>query len=990
MPVDFLTPAQRERYGRYPDTLSAEELARYFHLDDDDLDWVARKRRDSSRLGYALQLTTARFLGTFLDDPTDVPSTVLHALAIQLDVADPTCVGVYRQSEQRWRHTAEIRDRYGYISFPTGVVQFRLGRWLCALCWSGTDRPSALFEHAGNWLIGHKVLLPGVSILERFVSEVRSRMEARLWRRLVRSITSEQRKRLDELLTLVDGSRQSRLDQLRKGPVRASGPALMQALRRIETVRGLGIKLPAAHVPPSRIAALARFASTVKVSAIARLPDDRRIATLAAFVHSLEASAHDDALDVLGLMLRELFANAKKADTKARMRSLKDLDKAASVLAEACRMLLDPELPDGELRGLVYDSIGRDELAQALDDVTGLVRPDDDVFYRELSAKAATVARFLPTLLRVIQFDANPAAQALLQALEWLRVRPDHEPPIAIVNKAWTHHVVQDDGRIDAPAFAFCALDRLRVAIRRRDVFVTPSWRYADPRSGLLAGVEWQSARPVICRSLGLTPQPAPTLALLSAELDATYRVVAARLPDNKHVRFETIAGKQELVLSPLDKLEEPPSLVALRKEVKSRMPRVDLPEILLEIAARTDCMSAFTHLTERSARAVDLTTSLCAVLLAEACNTGPEPFVRTETPALRRDRLLWVDQNYLRDDTLIAANAVLVAAQNRIALARTWGGGDVASADGMRFVVPVRSIHAGPNPKYFNRGRGVTWYNLLSDQGSGLNAITVPGTLRDSLVLLAVVLEQQTELQPTQIMTDTGAYSDVVFGLFRLLGYRFCPRLADIGGSRFWRIDSDADYGDLNALARQRVNLDRITPHWDDVLRLVGSLKLGLVPAMGVMRTLQVDDRPTPLAQAIAEIGRIDKTIHTLNFIDDEHRRRSTLQQLNLGEGRHSLARNVFHGKRGELYQRYREGQEDQLSALGLVVNIIVLWNTLYTDAILTQLRSEGYPVQSEDEARLSPFGHEHINMLGRYSFAVPEAVTRGELRPLRAATDT
>ena len=172
---------------------------------------------------------------------------------------------------------------------------------------------------------------------------------------------------------------------------------------------------------------------------------------------------------------------------------------------------------------------------------------------------------------------------------------------------------------------------------------------------------------------------------------------------------------------------------------------RVDLPEILLEIAARTDCMSAFTHLTERSARAVDLTTSLCAVLLAEACNTGPEPFVRTETPALRRDRLMWVDQIYLRDDTLIAANAMLVAAQNRIALARTWGGGDVASADGMRFVVPVRSLHAGPNPKYFNRGRGVTWYNLLSDQGSGLNAITVPGTLCDSLVLLAVVLEHNT-----------------------------------------------------------------------------------------------------------------------------------------------------------------------------------------------------------------------------------------------------
>ncbi len=547
-----------------------------------------------------------------------------------------------------------------------------------------------------------------------------------------------------------------------------------------------------------------------------------------------------------------------------------------------------------------------------------------------------------------------------------------------------------EDGKVNSRAFAFCALAKLRVAIRRRDVFVNSSWRYADPRAGLLEGTEWEAARPVICRSLELSVQPQATLAALTQELDETYRRVAARLPDNDAVRFETVGDKTELVLSPLEALAEPASLIALRHEIKIRMPRVDLPEILLEITARTDCMEAFSHLTERTARAADLNTSLCAVLLAEACNTGPEPFARQDTPALRRDRLLWVDQNYVRDDTLTACNAVLVAAQNRIALARTWGGGDVASADGMRFVVPVRTVHAGPNPKYFNRGRGVTWYNLLSDQCSGLNAITVPGTLRDSLVLLAVVLEQQTELQPTQIMTDNGAYSDVVFGLFRLLGYRFSPRLADIGGTRFWRVDAQADYGELNALAKQCVNLDRITPHWDDVLRLIGSLKLGLVPAMGIMRTLQVDERPTRLAQAIAEIGRIDKTIHTLNFIDDESRRRGTLQQLNLGEGRHSLAREVFHGKRGELFQRYREGQEDQLSALGLVVNMIVLWNTLYMDAILTQLRREGYPVRPEDEARLSPFGHEHINMLGRYSFSVPDAVARGELRPLGKASET
>ncbi len=170
-----------------------------------------------------------------------------------------------------------------------------------------------------------------------------------------------------------------------------------------------------------------------------------------------------------------------------------------------------------------------------------------------------------------------------------------------------------------------------------------------------------------------------------------------------------------------------------------------------------------------------------------------------------------------------------------------------MASADGMRFVVPVRTVHAGPNPKYFKEGRGVTWYNLISDQYSGINDIVVLGTFRDSLVILAVVLEQQTDQMPYQIMTDTGAYSDVIFGFFRLLGYRFCSRIADTGGARFWRIDPKADYGPFNAISSHRLNFEKkVEPHWDDILRLIASLKLGRLNVMSIMKTLQTGDRPT------------------------------------------------------------------------------------------------------------------------------------------------
>lgn len=163
---------------------------------------------------------------------------------------------------------------------------------------------------------------------------------------------------------------------------------------------------------------------------------------------------------------------------------------------------------------------------------------------------------------------------------------------------------------------------------------------------------------------------------------------------------------------------------------------------------------------------------------------------------------------------------------------------------------------------------------------------------------------------------------------------------------------------------------MESIAQNWDDMLRFAGSLKLGKVSATGIMRTLQVGERPTPLAKAIAELGRLAKTLHVLTYIDDEAKRRTILTQLNRGEGRHSLARKVFHGERGELRQKYREGQEDQLETLGLVLNIIVLWNTIYIDAILNELRQEGFCVLDEDVARLSPLIYKHINMLGRYYF--------------------
>lgn len=105
------------------------------------------------------------------------------------------------------------------------------------------------------------------------------------------------------------------------------------------------------------------------------------------------------------------------------------------------------------------------------------------------------------------------------------------------------------------------------------------------------------------------------------------------------------------------------------------------------------------------------------------------------------------------------------------------------------------------------------------------------------------------------------------------------------------------------------------------------------------------------------------------------------------LGEKRHNLARVVFHGRKGELRQRYREGQEGQLGALGLVLNVLVLWTTSYMDLALLRLREypDRHEIREEDVVRLSPLGHNHVNFLGRYHFGLPDELEGGGVRPLR-----
>lgn len=216
MPANFLTDEQAERYGRFNGEPNAEQFARHFHLDDVDLGNARRRRGDHNRLGFALQLGTVRFLGTFLQDPTDVPPSVVDFVAKQLNLSSDCLPSYLTRPPTRLEHTLEIQRLYDYRALSDGLEHFNLLRWLYVRSWLSAERPTVLFDLATARLVERKVLLPGVSILSRMVSRARDRAAARVWRLLARLPSEEQTSRLERLLEVNEDSRQSDLDRLRR------------------------------------------------------------------------------------------------------------------------------------------------------------------------------------------------------------------------------------------------------------------------------------------------------------------------------------------------------------------------------------------------------------------------------------------------------------------------------------------------------------------------------------------------------------------------------------------------------------------------------------------------------------------------------------------------------------------------------------------------------------------------------------------------------
>ena len=400
MPASYLSPTHYEVYGQYNGSPGDAQLSRYFYLDDFDHEQIANRRQPIRRLGFALQLTSVRFLGTYPQSLMTVPDTVVAFVSHQLSISStPEQLKSYSDSQRFWIiNVASMR----FMNIAHSMMWVRhINFYVGCTREPGSERPSILFDLSVAWLIDHKVLLPGITVLERLITTVRERTEKRSWQLINRQLTSEQQERVNQLVSTPDVE----FDYLRKKPTHISSPQIRYHLDRLEAIRRHNLHaIDLSVISRHRLRTLADYALMVPTSRLRRLKPERKSAVIVAGIQTLAIRVQDLILNMVDQWLQETVTKARNKFEKQRLKSLSAFDRAAFQLRDFAHYLI--ALPDDQTITIaqLFQQFQHVQIEASITTIDQLKRPENRGYRNLMLTRYGSARRFLPSLLRLLSF----------------------------------------------------------------------------------------------------------------------------------------------------------------------------------------------------------------------------------------------------------------------------------------------------------------------------------------------------------------------------------------------------------------------------------------------------------------------------------------------------------------------------------------------------------------------------------------------------------
>jgi len=987
-----MSKAARQRLSQFPDEVTDADCIVYFTLTPADKEFVESRRGGANRLGVALLLCSLRYMGYFPADTKHIPENAVVFVADQLELSSIVLADYADRGETRWDHLPQVMHHLGFRR-PRSGDRKSLIAWLGERALEH-DRPSQLLQQACERLYQLRLVRPAITTMEELVADARQWAEAKTIEVLVNPLPTRVQKSLDTLLVHSEEHGKSPIVWLRRFATGHSDKDILKALKKLAFIRQWPVTLwEVDELPPKRLKYLAQVARYTSTQGLKRKkPVAKRHAVLLAFLLWAHEKTIDELIELFDLCLANAYRKSKRDLQEFQLRYMAHMQTAISYFREMGQVVLNASVPDEAIRPAIYEQVPVDTLQTALDYVesffiAGRKRTHLDFFDRRYSY----FRRFTPAFLKALTFHNYADKESLLEALDVLREMNEvedklpaifEEVPTEFVPVQWRSRVLNRDGTVNRRDYEICALSDLRDSLRSGAVWLEGSRQYANLDSYLIPKTRWEQLRQTYCDMGGIPEDGATQLELKQAALEESLARLDRRLPTNEFVRFE----KGELVLSPLDKEEEEIRQEhSLAKKIGPLLPTIQLGQLLAEVDAWTGFSKQLTHAGGATSRIPDLDTHLYAASLTQACNMTLSGMA--DLSDLSYDQLLWCTNWYIREETLQAATDVLVNFQYQQPLSKHWGSGTFSSSDGQRFAVTRKTNKAAPLPRYFGFGRGLTMVTWTSDQLSQYGIRVTPPRIRESTYTLDAILNNETVLEIKEHTTDTAGYTDIMFALFDLLGMQFSPRLRDIGDYTLYRVDTRIKYKRINPLlGKKPLKSALFVDDWDELLRVAASMKMGWVTASTFISKLQAYPRKHKLTQRLVEYGRLIRSTFIPFYLDDQANRRRILVQLNKGEEVHGLREFLFFDNKGQIRKQQPDDLVNLAGCLNLVSNAVIVWNTVYIQAAIEELRRRGHAVDEAGFAHLSPVRFKHINRYGKFRFDVGDVLAPSGLRPLRS----
>ncbi|WP_201715524.1 Tn3 family transposase [Rossellomorea arthrocnemi] len=977
---ELLTPEQRIDFMTIPADISEWEIATSYTLSPHDLEVIKRRRRDYNRLGFAVQLCLFRFPGWTLSDIKEIPKTVLRFIANQIKV-DPLEFQSYAEREQtKHEHMVEIRKEYGYRNFSTREYR-NISSSLLSHAMEN-ENSMYLIRTAIEEMRKRKIILPAMSTIERLVWQTRHRAEQKIYKILSRSLSSLQKESLILMTESTLDSGKTPLAWLKEIPGQSSPDAFLKVIERLEYVKKLELSIDYNDIHPNRLLQLSRLGARYEPHSFRRFNESKKYAILVAYLLNLSQDLIDQAIEIHDRQIMILQSKGRKAQEEMQRQNGKTINEKIIQFADIGAALIKARNEGLDPFTTLETVMSWEKMIASVEEAKQLSRPIDYDYLDLLERRFFYLRKYTPTLLKSLEFQSTQSAKPLIEALDIIKNMNDsgkrkvpEGAPLGFVSNRWQKHVYDEDGSINRHYYEMAALTELRNHIRSGDVSVRGSKQHKDFEEYLIPKEEWLETGLHHNRlAVGSSAEE-----YLTERMDSLRKRLQA-MSDNVDELEGVSINKGKFRIDRLEK-DTPEEAKTFSSSLYSMLPRIKLTDLLMEVASWTGFDEQFIHASSSRPPKGEEKSILLATIMALGTNIGLTKMADA-TPGITYHQMAHASQWRLYDDAMNKAQATLVNFHHQLALSSYWGDGSTSSSDGMRVQVGVSSLHAESNPHY-GSGKGATIYRFTSDQFSSYYTKVINTNARDAVHVIDGLLHHESELNIEEHYTDTAGYTDQVFGLSHLLGFRFAPRLRDLSDTRLYVIEKPGEFPTIEKLLRGRINTKVILENYDDVLRLAHSIREGKVSGSLIMGKLGSYSRQNRLATALREMGRIEKTIFILDYISNEAIRRRIQRGLNKGESMNALARALFFGKRGELRERALQDQLQRASALNIIINAITVWNTVYlTEA--TKVLSEKGILREQMIKHISPLGWEHINFLGEYTFDIKKMTGLNSLRPL------